>query len=157
RFCHASRKPRQAESRGRRTCRSLNSLRAKGRASMLRAFVASAALLLVANAAEAAQMKLLVGGSMQEPFKEVGAEFGKKNGHTIEYIVDTTGALQKRMRSGEKADIILVSAPGMDALEKEHLIMPGTRVDLANAAIGVSVKAGAPSPDLSSADAFKKA
>ena len=124
---------------------------------MFRAFVAFAALLLAANAAEAAQMKLLVGGSMQEPFKEVGAEFGKKNGHTIEYIVDTTGALQKRMRAGEKADIILVSAPGMDALEKEHLIMPGTRVDLANAAIGVSVKAGAPSPDLSSADAFKKA
>lgn len=124
---------------------------------MLRAFVVSAALLLTANAADAAQMKLLVGGSMQEPFKEVGAEFGKKNGHTIEYIVDTTGALQKRMRAGERADIVLVSAPGMDALEKEHLIMPGTRVDLANAAIGVSVKAGAPSPDLSSADAFKKA
>src|SRR4029078_6952857 len=74
-----------------------------------------------------------------------------------DYIVDTTGALQKRLRSGEKADIILVSQPGMDALEQEHLIMPGTRVDLASAAIGVSVKAGASSPDLSSEDAFKKA
>jgi molybdate transport system substrate-binding protein len=124
---------------------------------MFRALVVSGAFLLSANAADAAQMKLLVGGSMQEPFKEVGAEFGKKNGHVLEYIVDTTGALQKRLRSGEKADIILVSEPGMDALEKEHLIMPGTRVNLANAAIGVSVKAGAASPDLSSADAFKKA
>ena len=34
---------------------------------------------------------------------------------------------------------------------------PGTRVDLASAAIGISVRAGSPSPDLSSADAFKKA
>jgi molybdate transport system substrate-binding protein len=124
---------------------------------MFKTIAASAALLLIASSADAAQMKLLVGGSMQEPFKEVGAEFGKKNGHMIEYIVDTTGALQKRLRSGEKADIILVSEPGMDALDKEHLIMPGTRVNLANAAIGVSVKVGAPSPDLSSADAFKKA
>jgi molybdate transport system substrate-binding protein len=124
---------------------------------MFKAIAASAALLLIASGANAAQMKLLVGGSMQEPFKEVGAAFGKKNGHSLDYIVDTTGALQKRLRSGEKADIILVSAPGMDALEKEHLIMPGTRVDLASAAIGVSVKAGASSPDLSSEDAFKKA
>jgi molybdate transport system substrate-binding protein len=124
---------------------------------MFKALAASAALLLAANAAEAAQMKLLVGGSMQEPFREVGTEFAKKNGHQLEFIVDTTGALQKRLRSGEKADIILVSAPGMDALDKEHLIMPGTRVDLASAAIGVSVKAGGVSPDLSSADAFKKA
>src|SRR5262249_31554433 len=69
---------------------------------------------------------------------------------------DTTGALQKRLRSGEKAHIILISAPGMDALEKEHLIVPETRVDLARAAIGVSVKAGAASPALLSADAVKK-
>ena len=124
---------------------------------MFKTIAASAALLLIASGAQAAQIKLLVGGSMQEPFKEVGAAFGKKNGHTLDYIVDTTGALQKRLRSGEKADIILVSQPGMDALEKEHLIMPGTRVDLASAAIGVSVKAGASSPDLSSEDAFKKA
>src|SRR5580765_240447 len=103
---------------------------------MFKTIAASAALLLMGTQADAAQMKLLVGGSMQEPFKEVGAEFGKKNGHALEYIVDTTGALQKRLRSGEKADIILVSEPGMDALEKEHLIMLGTRVNLANAAIG---------------------
>ncbi len=123
---------------------------------MRNVLIASAVLLFAANAADAAQMKLLVAGSMQEPFKEVGAGFGKKNGHTIEYIADTTGALQKRMRAGEKVDIILLSSAGMDAMEKEHLVVPGTRVDLAIAAIGVSVKAGAPSPDLSSADAFKK-
>ena len=78
---------------------------------MFRTIAASAALLLIASGADAAQMKLLVGGSMQEPFKEVGAAFGKKNGHSLDYIVDTTGALQKRLRAGEKADIILVSAP----------------------------------------------
>jgi len=92
---------------------------------------------------------------MQVPFKEVGASFAKKTGNKLDFVVDTTGALQKRLRSGEKADIILISAPGMDALEKEHLIVPGTRVDLASAAMGISVKAGASSPDLSSPDAFK--
>ena len=124
---------------------------------MLQRMIIVAALVFASSQANAAQMKLLVGGAMQEPFKEVGANFSKKSGNTLDFVVDTTGALQKRLRSGEKADIILVSAPGMAALEKEQLIMPGTRVDLASAAIGVSVRAGAASPDLSSPEAFKKA
>jgi len=124
---------------------------------MLKQSLVAALLVFGASEAQAAPMKLLVGGSMQEPFREVGADFAKKTGNTLDFIVDTTGALQKRLRSGEKADIILISAPGMDALDKEHLIMPGTRVDLASAAIGVSVRAGASSPDLSSPEAFKKA
>jgi molybdate transport system substrate-binding protein len=124
---------------------------------MLKTIFTAAALLFAATQADAAQMKLLVGGAMQEPFKEVGADFAKKTGHKLDFTVDTTGALQKKLRDGEKADIILVSAPGMEALEKEHLVMPGSRVDLASALIGVSVHAGAPSPDLSSTDAFKKA
>ena len=124
---------------------------------MLKSSCLAAVLILASAQADAAQLKLLVGGSMQEPFREVGADFAKQTGHKLDFTVDTTGALQKHLRSGEKADIILVSAPGMDALEKEHLIMPGTRVELANAAIGVSVHAGAASPDISSPEAFKKA
>jgi len=124
---------------------------------MLRTTLMAAALMLAAAQADAAQLKLFVGGAMSEPFKEVGADFAKRTGDTLDFVVDTTGALQKQLRSGEKADIILVSAPGMDALEKEHLIVPGSRVVLARAAIGVSVRAGASSPDLSSPEQFKKA
>jgi molybdate transport system substrate-binding protein len=117
----------------------------------------AAVLMLAATQAEAANMKLLVGGSMQEPIKAVGEDFAKKSGNTLDFVVDTTGALMKRMRSGEKADIILVSAPAMELLQKEKLVIAGTRTDLASATIGVSVRAGASLPDLSSADAFKKA
>jgi len=124
---------------------------------MLKSSFLAATLILAAVPANAAQLKLLVGGSMQEPFREVGADFAKKTGHKLDFTVDTTGALQKRLRDGEKADIILVSAPGMDALEKEHLVVPGSRVELANATIGVSVRAGASLPDISSPEAFKKA
>lgn len=124
---------------------------------MLRCAIIAAAFGLAISHANAADMKLLVGGAMQEPFREVGAQFAKKTGHKLEFTVDTTGLLQKRLREGAKADIILVSSPGMDALEKENLITPGTRANLAMAAIGVSVRAGAPVPDISSADSFKKA
>ena len=123
---------------------------------MLKSSLLSAVLAFAVTQAGAAELKLLVGGSMQEPFREVGAEFSKETGNTLDFTVDTTGALQNKLRAGA-ADIILVSAPGMDVLEKEGRIAPGTRVELARALIGVSVKAGAASPDLSSEDSFKKA
>ena len=123
---------------------------------MLKKSIVALAILAMASSAEAAQLKLLVGGAMSQPFKEMGAEFSKKTGNTLDFTIDTTGALQNRLRAGEKADIILVSAPGMEALIKEKRITEGTRVDLGRALIGVSVKAGAASPDLSTVDAFKK-
>jgi len=113
--------------------------------------------LFPAGRADAAQLKLLVGGAMAEPVKKAGADYSRKTSNTLDYMVNTTGALQGKLRAGEKADIIVISAPGMDALEKEKLIVPGTRVELARALIGVAVRAGAASPDLSSIDAFKKA
>ncbi len=124
---------------------------------MLKRSIAAFALFLISGThVEAAQLKLLVGGAMSQPFKEVGAEFSKKTGNALDFTIDTTGALQNKLRAGEKADLILVSAPGMDALIKEKRVIEGTRVDLARALIGVSVKAGARLPDLSSVDAFKK-
>ena len=124
---------------------------------MRSAIVLATAALLIATNAKAADLTLLVGGSMQVPFRQIGADFARETGNRMKFIVDTTGALQKHLRSGEKADIILVSTQGMDQLEKEHLIQPGSRVDLAIADIGVSVRAGAAAPDLSSPDAFKRA
>lgn len=91
---------------------------------MWKIFLIAAALVLAATQ-DAAQLKLLIDGAMSEPFKAVGADFSRQTGTSIDFTADTTGALQKRLRAGEKADIILLSAPGMDALEREHLIARG--------------------------------
>jgi len=45
----------------------------------------------------------------------------------------------------------------MDALIKEGKIISETRTDLTRSGIGVQVRAGAPKPDVSSVDAFKRA
>src|SRR3989454_7750102 len=111
----------------------------------------TAFLILFAPSRAAAQLRLLVGGAMAEPVKKVGASFLNN------LTTDTSGALQNKLRSGEKADVIIVSAPAMDALENEDQIVPGTRVDLARGLIGVGMRPGAKAPDLSSPEAFKKA
>ncbi|OFW05042.1 MAG: hypothetical protein A3I61_19220 [Acidobacteria bacterium RIFCSPLOWO2_02_FULL_68_18] len=115
-------------------------------------------MVLLPQAARAqVELRVLVGGAMSEPVKEVGDAFGPSAGYALVYTRDTTGALQKRLLSGERADIIVLASPGMDALQKDNRIVPGSRVDVARALIGVAVRAGAPSPDLSSVDTFKAA
>lgn len=127
---------------------------------MSRAFVGwmTAWMALVSAPALAqVELKVLVGGAMSEPVAEVGEAFARSSGNRFVYARDTTGALQKRLASGEAADVIVLAAPGMDALQKDGRIVAGSRVDLARALIGVAVRVGAPSPDLSTVDTFKAA
>ena len=103
------------------------------------------------------EVKVFVGGAMTEPVKAAGASFARSSGNTLVYVSDTTGALQKRLAAGEKADLIVVTGTAMDTLQKENRVVAGSRVDLARALIGVGVRAGAASPDLSTAETFKAA
>jgi molybdate transport system substrate-binding protein len=103
------------------------------------------------------ELTVFVGGAVTAPVKEAGAAFTRASGNTFVYVSDTTGALQKRLAAGEKADLVVAAAPGLDAMQKENLIVAASRVDLARALIGVGVRAGAPSPDLSTPDTFKAA
>src|SRR5690242_9287148 len=119
--------------------------------------IAAAASLVFATAgAFAAEIKVYVSGAMAHALEEVSQDFAKKNGHTIDFVVGTTGVLQDRVRKGEKADLIEVTTVGMDQLEKEKLVVPGTRVDLAKANIGVAVREGQPTIDISSPEALKQ-
>jgi molybdate transport system substrate-binding protein len=107
--------------------------------------------------AQAAQIKMMASGAMSHALQDIGNEFAKKNGHTIEYTVSTTGVLQDKLRGGEKADIIEVTSAGMDQLEKEKLVDPSSRVEVARALVGVAVRDGARAPDISTPEALKAA
>jgi len=100
---------------------------------------------------------VFVGGAMTGPVKEAGAAFTRSSGNTLVYVSDTTGGLQKRLAAGERADLVIVAGPAMEALQKDNRVVAGSRVDLARALIGVGVRAGAPSPDLSTPDTFRAA
>jgi len=123
-----------------------------------RGIVVFAGVILLSGLAFAqAEVKVFVGGAMTGPVKAAGDDFSRSSGHRLVYVSDTTGALQKRLAAGEKADLVVVTSQAMDALQKENRVVAGSRVDLARALIGVAVRAGAASPDLSTPDTFKAA
>jgi molybdate transport system substrate-binding protein len=114
-------------------------------------------VLMPALASAQAELRVFTGGAMSGPVREAGDAFAKRTGRRIVYVTDTTGALQKRLASGERADVIVVTSTAIEALQKDNRVVAGSRVDLARALIGVGVRAGAPSPDLSTPDTFKAA
>jgi molybdate transport system substrate-binding protein len=57
----------------------------------------------------------------------------------------------------EAFDLAISITPVIDALIKERKIVAGTRADVAYSGVGVGVRAGAPKPDVSSVEAFKRA
>ena len=90
---------------------------------------------------------------------EVGGEFERASGHKLNVTTDPglQGAYLKRMQSGETFDVFIFPPGLVDALIKEGKILAETRTPIARAGIGVAVRAGAGKPDISSADAFKRA
>lgn len=63
----------------------------------------------------------------------------------------------KRVRAGEAFDVVVLARDVIDDLIGASHLAAGSRVDIAVSAIGIAVKAGAPRPDIGSADGVKAA
>jgi molybdate transport system substrate-binding protein len=66
-------------------------------------------------------------------------------------------AIPVRLERGEPADVLIMVGYALGELITQGKIIAGSRVDLTKSQIGVVVKAGAPKPDISSAEALKRA
>jgi molybdate transport system substrate-binding protein len=84
-------------------------------------------------------------------------DFEKQTGNKVVVDNDTAGGLKKRIESGEAFDVAVITPAVIDELAGAGKIAAGSRVNLASVSIGVVVKEGAPKPDVSTVDAFKRA
>jgi molybdate transport system substrate-binding protein len=73
--------------------------------------------------------------------------------------VESVGGLDvaRRVRAGEPFDAVVLARAAIDDLIAAGRIVEGSRVDIATSAAALAVRAGAPHPDISSADALKRA
>ncbi len=110
-----------------------------------------------ATPAAAAEVRVLSAGAMKEVVLAVIPEFEKQTGHKVSFANDTVGALRRRIEGGEGFDVAVLTPAAVDDLAKKGKIAAGGRVNLAQVGVGVMVKAGAPAPDISTVEAFKRA
>src|ERR1700722_12862320 len=104
---------------------------------------------------KAAELKVLAGGSLTGPLNEIAPQFERASGHKLVIHFDSTPNLIKLATSGEPFDLGVVPIDLFkDAAAKARFATQA--VNIARVGYGVAVRAGAPKPDISTSDAFKK-
>ena len=120
-------------------------------------FLLSAALMTSATSLHAAELKVIAGGSMTASLHALSAPFEKATGHKLSIHFDSTPNIIARVNSGTPFDVVVVPVDVFkDAAAKAHFA-PGPTIDIARVGYGVIARTGAPKPDISTPDAFKKA
>ena len=115
-----------------------------------------AAATVAAGTAEAAEIKVLSAGAYRQVLGELTPGFEKRTGHKLVIDRGTVGQLVKRIEDGEAFDFVIVTPAAIEKLTKAGRIAAGTLAPVASVGVGVMVKEGAPKPDVSTVDAFKK-
>jgi molybdate transport system substrate-binding protein len=111
-------------------------------------------------AASFAQLNVIMSGGFAAAYQEILPDFEKSSGVTVTTARGQSqgngpNAIGAQLRRGVPADVVIMSKEGLSQLIADGKIVTGTNVDLARTPLGVSVRAGAPKPDISTVEAFK--
>jgi molybdate transport system substrate-binding protein len=106
--------------------------------------------------ADAVEISAFVSTALKTVTDELIPPFERTSGHIVRAFFAPPGALLKHFASGEPADVFLTGREAIDQLIGEGKVTPG-RVDLATTGVGICVRKGAPKPDVSTPEAFKRA
>ncbi len=114
-------------------------------------------LLLFAQslAAPAAEVKVFSGGGFRSVMTELVPVFERTTGHKVVATFDSNDGLERRIKAGESFDVLLIGTPTFDVLGDKIAREP--RVVVGRAGLGVAVRADSPRPDITSADALRRA
>jgi molybdate transport system substrate-binding protein len=119
--------------------------------------IATAALFAaIPVSAQAADLKILTTPALTEVWQELGPKF-EAAGHKLTIVYASSGAVAKRVTEGETADLLVSTPAGIDGLIKAGKVTDGTNTSIASSGMGVAVLKGAPKPDISNPEAFKRA
>lgn len=121
-----------------------------------RVALAVAGLCLGGNAL-ALEIRVLSAGAIKPVIADAVPEFERRTGHKVTIDNDTAGGLLKRVRGGERFDMLVMPLPGLQQLAGEGAVIAATVSPLARVGIGVAVKQGAPAPRIATTAEFREA
>ncbi|MDB5635599.1 MAG: Molybdate transport system substrate-binding protein [Bradyrhizobium sp.] len=125
-------------------------------AATLAGLLFSSIAAIEAAVAEPVEVTVLTSVALTSALDELAPQFERATGNKLKIGYSLIADIKKRVLAGETADVIMLSRPAMDDLQKQDKFAPGSLVDVAATPVAIAVRAGAPKPDISSADALKR-
>ena len=109
-----------------------------------------------AGLAQAAEVRVISAGAVHTIVTELAKVYEKETGHTLVLTFGPIGVVRQKLAS-DPADVVIMSDTALDDTIANGGVVAGSRIDIARTGMGVGVREGAARPDISSAEAFKKA
>jgi molybdate transport system substrate-binding protein len=113
--------------------------------------------LLAGCPAVAAPLHVISGGAVEPGITAVADLFRKETGADVQVRFATAPAILQRINSGEAADVVIAPPAVIDELSSAGKLNGAGRATVGRVGVGVVVRDGAASPDVSSPDALKRA
>jgi molybdate transport system substrate-binding protein len=116
---------------------------------------ASLAILLAAPFPAMAQepVRVLATGVFATALESLAAPFEVARGIKIQISIGNAGEVSSRLVAGEPADLVMTSSAGIKTLAKQNAV--ADEVVIGKMRLGVAIRTGAATPDLSSAEALR--
>lgn len=127
----------------------LRLLRRAGRAACL--------VLTLGVPVRSAEIMLLTTGAYKPVAVALVPAFERRSGHHVVIRNETAGAVAQAIRDGVRADLVVLTPGGFDALIRDGRLSGAPPVPLAKVGIGVAVRDGAPLPDIGTVASFREA
>ncbi len=108
------------------------------------------------GAVQAAEIKLMSSGGMRVALIDLIPAFERATKHKVVATYGSPGAIRDRVSAGEPMDMLVFPSPGFDALAKQGKVLADSKVILARSGMGVAVRTGAPKPDISTPETFRR-
>lgn len=107
------------------------------------------------GSAFADEVRVLSAGAIEPGLKAAVAVFEKQTGHVAKITFNTAPELRNRMESNPAFDVV-IAPPAVIADFAAASKLAETRANVGRVGMGVTVRDGAASPDISSAEALKR-
>lgn len=108
-------------------------------------------------AGNAAEIKVISSVGVRAVLEELKPQFERATQHKLAITFGTAVPLKRQIEAGETFDVVVLTPALVEDLVKQNRVAAGTKTDVAKAGIGVAGRAGASRPEISTAEAFKRA
>ena len=102
-------------------------------------------------------LRVLCAVGMRQVMLDLLPKFEQVNGYHVAITFNSSGEIVKWMDSGKAVDLVIIFRSAVEHLVKTERVLNSSLTNVATSTVGIAVREGAPKPDISSVEAFKKA
>ena len=106
------------------------------------------------------ELRIMTSGAFTAAHLELIPEVEKLTGKKVVTVTTSVGtgetSIANRLKRGEIADVVIVADDLLQQFIADKCVLEAGHKKIASSVIGIAVRAGAPKPDVSTAEAFKR-